>query len=283
MRHPGLDSFLARAAGVLRPGPVALVFVEDLVEVESTLIHHKRMGFRTVVAFGEGLGELPEGVHGVAMDVHAPGAVADAVSRVIERAEGAWLYWCYNAEYLFHPFAASRDVVEMLGFHASERREAMRTMVVDLYVADLERADLGVARDDAWFDGTGYYARGTLVAGAEGEERLEDVFGGLRWRFEEHVPARSRRLDRTGLFRARKGLRLMPDGRLNEPGLNTAACPWHRNLTAAIASFRAAKALRINPAPRAAIESFLAPQSVRFEWSDRQLMDLGFMEPGQWF
>ena len=54
-------------------------------------------------------------------------------------------------------------------------------------------------------------------------------------------------------------------------------------LTAAIASFRAAKALATNPGSREAIGSFRWRNSEPFQWKAQQLMDLGLMEPGQWF
>jgi len=284
MAHPDLDTFLTRSAPALGCGPVALVFVEDLVEVESTLRHHLALGFDAVLALGRDLGELPGGVLGIDHDVHAPGAVAQAVNRIAERAKNCWIYWCYNAEYLFFPFSESRDVVEMLGFHAEERRAAMVAFTLDLYAGDLMAAALGVDREDAWFDGTGYYARTIAVPCPEGGAgQIADIRGGFRWRYEDFVPESSQRLDRTALFRAAPGVRLGSDGRLSEPALNTLSSPWHRSLTAVVASFRAAKALRINPAPRAAIPSFRAPQSVKFEWRAQQLLDLGFMEPGQWF
>ena len=110
-----------------------------------------------------------------------------------------------------------------------------------------------------------------------------DFFGGLRWRFEEHVPADRRRIDRIGLFRAKPGLRLRGDHTFSEAEYNTYACPWHNNLTAAICSFRAAKALRTNAASRFEVGSFLWPSSERFTWGSRQLLDLGLMETGQWF
>lgn len=59
--------------------------------------------------------------------------------------------------------------------------------------------------------------------------------------------------------------------------------PWHRSPTVAIASFRAAKALRRNPASRETIGGFDWPGASRFDWHSRQLLDLGLIEPGQWF
>ena len=40
---------------------------------------------------------------------------------------------------------------------------------------------------------------------------------------------------------------LLPNHRFNDEEYNTYACPWHHNLTAAIVSFRTAKALKRNP------------------------------------
>jgi hypothetical protein len=65
--------------------------------------------------------------------------------------------------------------------------------------------------------------------------------------------------------------------------LNTYACAWHHNLTAAVCSFRTAKALRANPGSRGAIPTFRWAKSVPFQWQSQQLMDLGLIEPGQWF
>ncbi len=44
-----------------------------------------------------------------------------------------------------------------------------------------------------------------------------------------------------------------------------------------------AKALTTNPGSRSDIRDLGWSHSVPFEWSSRQLMDLGLMEPGQWF
>jgi hypothetical protein len=136
-----------------------------------------------------------------------------------------------------------------------------------------------VAPDAAWLDRAGYFA----LAREGAPERQLDFFGGLGWRFEEHVPEARRRIDRIGLFRAKPGLRLRGNHTFSDEEYNTYACPWHNNLTAAICSFRAAKALRTDAASRIEVTSFVWPSSVRFEWTSRQLLDLGLMETGQWF
>jgi len=289
--HDGLKALITRGRAALADGPVALIFAEDDAALGRTVVHHLNLGFRRVVLFlPPGLPVPPEAadarVTAVRHPTRAEGAVPEAVNAVIDAAPpGTWLYYGYSAEFLFFPFCDSRSVGEMLAFHAEERRDAMLCFVVDLYAPDLSATPDAVSLEDAHLDRTGYYAleRGDPVGGLGPKERQLDFHGGLRWRFEEHVPPDRRRIDRVALFRTRPGLRLLPDHLLNDDEMNTYACPWHNNLTAAVCSFRAAKALRANPASREAIGSFLWRNSVRFDWSPAQLMDLGLMEPGQWF
>ena len=92
-----------------------------------------------------------------------------------------------------------------------------------------------------------------------------------------------RRIDRVALFQSQRRLKFQPDFTFNLPEFNTISCPWHHNLTAARCSFRAAKALRRNPGSRHAIPSFRWTGSEQFKWQSQQLMDLEFIEPGQWF
>ncbi|PPB82365.1 hypothetical protein LV82_00295 [Albidovulum inexpectatum] len=284
-----LDDFVAKGRAHLARGPVALVFVEDSVEIASTLLHLSRSGFRAIIAFVPAPIALPEAVGSLAIrvthDTLTPRAWVHTVNTVIDAAPaGTWLHYCFNAEYLFYPFCETRSVGELLTFHAEERRDAMLTYVIDLYARDLSAHPNGVSREEAMLDRTGYYAlgRNDPVTGQPLDRQL-DFFGGLRWRFEEHIPPARRRISRIALFRAQKGLRLQADHTFNIQEYNTYSCPWHHNLTAAIASFRVAKALRTNPGSRHDIHSFLWSHSVPFEWSSRQLMELGLMEPGQWF
>ena len=289
MRHDGLDDFLRSAGETLAKGPVALVFAEDDVEIDTTIRHHMQLGFRTVAVFIAPVYDLApdvaEAVHRVDHDPGGTDAVTRVVDRVIAAASGIWLYYCYNAEYLFYPFCETRSVSEMLAFHTEERRDAMLAYVVDLYADDLDRCPDAVSLDRAHLDRAGYYAlaRPDPANHNHPKERQLDFFGGLRWRFDEHVPVDKRKIDRIALFRAKPGLRLRPDHTFSDEEYNTYACPWHNNLTAAIVSFRTAKALKRNPGSTFDIRSFTWHNSTPFEWHSRQLLDLGLMEPGQWF
>lgn len=281
-----LDDFLRRAAPGFAPGPVALIFAEDAVGLAQTLRHHLDLGFRRIALFCDAGVPPPEGfddapVAHVPVPDTRPAALARTVTLVQARLPAeTWLYWGYNAEFLFFPFCETRRVGEMLTFHAEERRRAMLGFTVDLYGPEMcvDR----VPQKEALIDRIGYYA--LARPGADGpKERQLDFFGGLRWRFEEHVPEAARRIDRVALFRSGKDLVLHPDATLSEPELNTYQCPWHHNLTCAVVSFRAAKALAQNPGSRHHIGSFCWHNSIPFAWSSQQLMDLGLMEPGQWF
>lgn len=287
MKYESLDHFLKSGRAALTKGPVALVFAEDDVELDGTLRHHLDLGFNSVILFAPAQfsirPEILDRVHRVTMRCSPRNVVFDTINRVIQTAPNIWLFYCYNSEYLFFPFCETRTVGEMLAFHAEERRDAMLCHVIDIYADDLSAYPNGVAPDHAMLDSTGYYAHSRHDRSGQPLERQLDMSGGLRWRFEDHIPYERRRIDRIALLKSCKGLTLQPDHTINEPEYNTYACPWHHNLTAAICSFRAAKALKSNAGSTFDIPSFRCPSSVPFQWNSRQLLELGLMEPGQWF
>ena len=163
-----LDAFLASPGDHLRRGPLAIILIEDEVEVAATLAHHMAAGFRKILALSpEPLAphEIPPDPKGrvlnLLVDARRLGAHVRAVNAVIDAAPAdSWLYYGYNAEFLFYPFSESRAVGEMLSFHAEERRRGMLTYVIDLYAPDLERFPDAVSVSEAMFDGSGYYALG---------------------------------------------------------------------------------------------------------------------------
>ena len=289
MHYTSLDDFLQTGKAVLAKGPVAVVMAEDAVEVSSTVRHHLDAGFPHLLLLTDPGVPLDPAldplVHRIDYDALVDQAMMLAINRLIAAAPGIWLYYCYNAEYLFHPFCETRNIREMLAFHTEERRDAVLSYVVDLYADDLNAFPNAVSLDRAHLDRSGYYALGRPdpANANQPKARQLDFFGGLRWRFEEHVPPVRRKIDRVSLFRAKPSLILRPDFTFSDEEYNTYACPWHHNITTAVASFRTAKALKTNAGSRFDIQSFRWHNSTPFTWASQQLMDLGLMEPGQWF
>ena len=281
-----LDAMLGKGRALLAKGPIALIIAEDEVELDSTIRHHLALGFACTLVVGPSRIALPDAlaqqVIRVDHDVQTADGPSDVINAVARVTTGLWLFYCYNAEYLFYPFCETRSVAELLAFHTEERREAMRATVIDLYPGDMADHPDGTAVEDAWFDGSGYY---TLARELDGHqlERQDEIHGGLRWRYSQEIPEHRRRLDRVPIFRAKPGVEVLPDHRLTEDEMNTMSCEWHHNITAAIASFRCAKALVSNAAVAPDRIQFRYERSIAFEWTSAQLMDLGFMEPGQWF
>ncbi|MEE3360386.1 MAG: hypothetical protein VX248_10575 [Pseudomonadota bacterium] len=289
MRYDSLENFLTDGKDALLKGPIAMVFAEDDVEIDTTIRHHQQSGFDQILVFMSPMFDLApdvaDRVQRIDYNTTQEYSVQKAVNKIIAAAPGIWMYYCYNAEYLFHPFCETRTIGEMLTFHTEERRDAMLTYVIDLYADDLGQFPNAVSLDRAYMDRSGYYAlaRHDEENHNHPKERQLDFFGGLRWRFEEHIPTKRRKIDRIAIFRAKPGLQLRRDHTFNDEEYNTYACPWHNNLTSAIVSFRTAKALKKNPGSTFDIESFTWHNSTPFEWHSRQLLDLGLMEPGQWF
>ena len=287
MRFETTKDFLQGAGTALAKGPVALIFAEDPVEVDTCLAHHDKFSFAHMVVFAPPYIEISQDLETplsvVTLDPGQPGVAVAAVNAVIKAAPGIWLYYCFNAEYLFFPFCEQRTIGEMTAFAVEERRFSIMTYVVDLYARDLKEHPTGVNLKSAHLDRSGYYALARTDRWNNPLERQMDFFGGLRWRFEEHIPQARRRIDRVAIFRAKAGLTLSDDHTFSDPEYNTYACPWHHSPTAAIASFRTAKALKRNPGSAHEIDSFRWHNSTAFEWNSAQLLDLGLMEPGQWF
>ncbi len=289
MRYSSLAEFMGSADKTLAKSPVGVIFAEDSVELDTTLRHHLGCGFKQLLFFSPKEYSidpaLEDQIHRIDYDVLADDPLTISLNSLIEAAPKIWFYYCYNAEYLFHPFCEHRNISEMITWNTEERRNTILTYVVDLYAGDLDQHPDAVSIDDAYLDKSGYYALARQDKNNHNhpKERQLDFYGGLRWRFEEHIPAPRRKIDRVAIFKAKPGLKLLPDHTFNDEEYNTFSCPWHHNITASICSFRTAKALKRNPGSTFDIHTFKWHNSARFEWHSQQLLDLGLMEPGQWF
>lgn len=287
MHYPDLPALISDAKTAFAGGPIALILIEDDVEIAGTVRHHLGLGFGQLVLFcpaGIALpDDLDENVHRVDFDTTAEAALCTVTNAVIKAAQGQWIYYCYNAEYLIFPFCETRSIGELLTFMAEERRDSVMSYTIDLYARDLTRTPDAVDPTAPYFDRSGYFALARKDAQGQQLERQMNIHGGLRWRFEEHIAKARQRLDRSALFRAVPGLTMTEDGALSQAEHKTVSCPWHNNITVATASFRTAKALRRNPGSRHAIDTFYWTHSEPFTWSSQQLLDLGLIEPGQWF
>jgi len=282
-----LSALLDSPDAGMRAGPVAMIFDEDGVALAETLAHALRIGFRRVLLFSAQppLLDHPDAdrVRVIPERLATPAEVFERVNQVIAALPGTWLHYGYNAEFLIYPFFETRSVAELLTFHTEEQRQSMLTYTIDLYAGDLTTHPNGVDLDSCYMDKAGYYAEIRHDRDGTALDRQWDFRGGLRWRFEEHVSPARRKIDRISLFLAKPGLKLLPDHTLNDAEMNTVGCMWHHNITACLCSFRAAKALRANPGSRDGLDTFVWPNSTRFGWTSQELMDLGLMEPGQWF
>ncbi len=285
MNFSSFSLFLHWAAENLGKGPHAIVLCEDDAEIPSTVEHTFKCGFRKVIVIGENLPNLGDNPKVVSVNhrFSNQAEAVDLVNQIIPLAAGQWLYYCFNAEYLFFPFSESRSIGELLVFCTEERRESVLTFTVDLYARYLWDSPNAIDRGDAYFDRSGYFATSRKDEWGNDLDRQLDFFGGLRSRFEEHVSQARRKIDRVGIFKAKKGLTLAADHTLSDPEMNTFACPWHNSPTASIASFRTAKALKRNPSSTFEIDSFYWHGSAQFNWKSQQLMEAGLMEPGQWY
>lgn len=289
MQQKFLNKYLRKTGKGLPDGPLAMIFIEDPVEIGSTLRHHIGLGFAQVLAFMPDAFDLPDDlanqVQRISFDMSGSDNYQAAVNAMIGAVPGRWMYYCFNAEYLYFPFCETRSIGELLAFQTEERRDAVLSYVIDLYAGDLGAHPDAVSLEDAHLDKSGYYAqaRNDPENHDHPKERQLDFYGGLRWRYEEHIPPARRKIDRVALFKSKPGLRLRDNHSFNDEEYNTYACPWHHSLSTAIASFRTAKALKRNPGSSFDIPGFEWHNSARFEWHSKQLLDLGLIEPGQWF
>ncbi|MEL6233943.1 MAG: hypothetical protein AAFR46_06010 [Pseudomonadota bacterium] len=266
----------------LPPGPIAVVLAEDGCELDSTLARCRTLGFAAILLLRDPVCAQPAQERLVQVDalVRDRAHAATLLTRLHRPLAGRWIMPIFNAEYLFYPYCETRSVRDLVSFMEEERRRSVFGITVDLYAEDLEAAPDGVSRDAAGFDALGYFAFDQNDPPLPVRSRL---YGGVRWRFSHLIPQHGQLLNRPALYIAEAGLAIDAALALSDPDLNAPSCPWHRNPTAAILSFRVARAVSMGPSSADGLDGFVWEGTRRCAWQSSQLVDLGFMEQGQWF
>jgi hypothetical protein len=120
MTFPSLSDFLQNGRAALAKDPIAIILMEDDIEVDSTLRHHLVSGFRQVIAIGKSdivvAPDLAAQITRVNYDASTKKALIDAVNGVIEAAPAQSIFYGYNTEYLFSPSARRASLVKCLPF-----------------------------------------------------------------------------------------------------------------------------------------------------------------------
>ena len=142
MDYPSLDEFFKSGKHHFKKGPIALIFAEDDVELVSTISHHINLGFTNTILFAKSKPALPidakDKLVFICHDLFNSPEVDIIINKINTLAVNQWIYYYYNAEYLFFPFCETRSVAELLNFHSEELRDSMLTFVVDIYTKNLE-------------------------------------------------------------------------------------------------------------------------------------------------
>ncbi|MGB0410070.1 MAG: hypothetical protein ACPGFA_00670 [Pikeienuella sp.] len=277
MLFANIDLFKRANPAPLR-GPLALIICENAFLIRETVDWYTRMGARHVIALGAVGGHFTddETVTAIAAEVNVVTERTAAINEVIHAVGPAqWVLLCFNGEFAFFPHLETRCLSDFTDFMSAERRTAVTGYTIDLYSDALGRDEAAFSLDEAYFDTEGWY-------GFEREGRQIDVYGGLGWRYEEYTPRDMFRINRPTLFIGGPDVDIKDDLWLTEDEANAVSCPWHHNPTMAVMSVRRARALRNHPKFGQGVETFIWPNSERFEWQSEQLVGHGLIEKGQW-
>jgi hypothetical protein len=320
-RHDSLPA-MSRARAPTR-GPVAIVLCETGFLAAASVAWDVRIGARTVIVIGAALPEGDLIAAGAGADLHLVDApivgridAAAALAQALDWVAGRWAVHHFNGEFPVFAWCERRKLGDLAEFQDAERRGGVGAWTVDLYHDALP----GLEDEDAarWtppsaplFDAGGCFSltgaaqgwerpsvapalrrplgawasgrRGAYAAPAQDATDRLRIYGGLGWRMQERVLAGPPRLERTAFVRARRGMR--PDGwfGFGDPSADGMAGPWHRSPTMAVMSFRAARALLADPDFAQTRPDFRWAMTREWDWSSDQLLNLGVIEPGQWF
>ena len=295
MNFDNLDQFANVPPGQFGKGPAALVIAEDRVEVASSVDSRAVAGVQaTSSCLAPPEIEIPPFAEGTKAELHiirgrsrAPGATQAAMNILIDKMPGAWLHYCYNGEYLFFPFCEDRSVGE--NGHMGDGGTAQR---------DPDLCHRPVRAGSARPTQTRYRStppfstvRATTPEGRPRRERQPARKATELLRRpalavpKKHVAKPKRKIDRIrASSRRNRGCACAKDPHAERRG--------DEHLCLPVAPFADGGDLFVPSGQGAAApirdRDTTSPISAgtsrrKFHWSSMQLMELGLMEPGQWF
>lgn len=292
MAYTSQNQYLNKLLNLLptRGSTVAIIYCVDDHLVAETIEHHIKIGFDAVLLVGDNLNFVyaHEKLIHYSAAIHDYNDIWSHLSNTCLKLTDHYIYWGYNAEFLFFPFCETRTVKDLVTFLGEERRQTLFGMVVDLYAMDFKKNGTGYDLEEAGFDAINYYSK-PLDASFFSDinkydgNRMPEIHGGLKWRYSEWFKNLSTTINRVPFFLATDKLEFDKNGLTDNPEFYSYHCEHHRNPTGAIMSFRTAIDLRHNPASRQSIHNFSWVGTETFTWNSPQLLRLGFIETGQWF
>ena len=266
----------ARARPDLPDALAAVVLCDRPRHAQESVTHLVRHGAGLIVVVGDA-GPLETGDCPLVRIAEVPGPRAHrTLGTILQALAGRWVAWLWAGEYLFYPFAETRTLPELAAFLTDERRRALFCYALDLYGIDMPAPGQSPHDCTLHFDRLGYQP-------FHGPDQQLTLRGGLGWRFEELTPPDMLDIGRSSLVRAERGLSLDRHWRFGDAEYDSVACPWHNSPTGAVMTLRRAHRILSDPAFAKVQGDLIWQGSTRFDWTSRQLLEMGMIEPGQWF
>ena len=276
MSYPTVQA-LTQARPQIPGEAVAILICDSPLHAEASARRLARQGVGSIVALGCDweFAEIGVPVFAVAERV-SDARMREQINPLIDHLHGRWVVWLWNGEFFVFPFGETRLIGDLTAFLSDERRQSLFCYAFDLYARDLPGSEQAPELAELCFDAEGYHA-------FPKEDQQLRVFGGLGWRFQELLPETMRQIGRTTLFRAERGVHLERGMVFGDPVYASVSCPWHNNPTGAVMSLRRTRQIMAHPNFPPLRERLVWRGTERFRWTSEQLLELGMIEPGQWF
>ena len=267
----------AKARPTLPGGIVAILLCESDRHADASARRLVAQGVGSIIAVGasETLGDPGVPVIRIEEAPH-PKPLPVMLQTLLRALAGRWVLWLWNSEFLVFPFCETRRLNDLADFLGDERRLSIYGYTLDLYAKTLPAPADDPTGVNLYFDRLGYYA-----FPREGD--FLQLRGGLGWRFEEYTPPTMQSIGRTIMLKPDAAISVTRDLTFGDTIYDTVNCPWHHNPTAAVMSLRRTRRIMAHPGFAGVADRLIWPGTTQFDWTSRQLLEIGMIEPGQWF